>query len=905
MRKAKREVLSVALLEARRVILKAWKESLHNKPKLNSRKGLKTRKLFFAEMDTFFDSFVKVLEKRDRTDCEGSLKRMASLFFQVGIPHTLLTHAQMKLKRITIDQVIERFEGRKNDIRMMCDLIESEIDNNRIYLSDEFERLALQTLEVSERNYRELIEEMEDLVIRITISGKIIFANSASVTFFGIPRERIAGTALEDFIDVSDRKNLRKVQREVCQTYRPRELSCGVTRTGGRRMILNFRLYPVMDEKGKVTELKGIARDITHAKNLEFELRKKVNEIQMQWEVGRTVSSTMNVDIILKHGLEVLCRMFHYPACSVYLLDEKKTGLYPRISKGLRSGLSKSKIALYGEGVVGRVAKEKKILLVPDMAKHPEYMNGRRNVKSEMAVPLLAGRKLVGVLDLGSPKRDAFGKEDIIRLSLFSSQLASAISNARLLEELRGANEELNRTNLLLDFRAMELGIAQRILEGISEKLEPESILGAISDPLREILPLGSLALFLIGSRRNILLVNSNGSSSPRSTKMILHDLMKELTKTKLVGREMLERPIEEHVFGRSSAKRISQNPETTLCFPLSGEKGVFGAIYLTQGEGKKFTDEEGTFLCNVTSQISLGLSRLFSIREYQDRMEEISRMKADFSSLISHELRTPITSLNNSIDLLLSDKLGDSNPKQYRFLQLAKKDISRLAGMINNVLELSRLESGSSTINRKELEIRRAFDIAIDRINGLSEERDVAIVKKVSRSLPKLFADPDKLEQIIINLLTNAIKFSQRGQKVQINASLVTQLSRRLPKNRKLPPGWRSSSILQNGNGTPARVTRANSNSFIEIAVKDWGAGISREKLDTIFDKFIQEDSSMTRVVSGAGLGLTITKHFTAAHDGLLWAESRSGEGSVFRCLLPVCSDDVLTVGEHAAVPD
>jgi PAS domain S-box-containing protein len=902
MRKAKRAELSEELRGACKNILTAWRQSLHSLPKLNSKKGTKSRELLFKEMDTFLHYFIEVLEVKERRSCEQSLKRMAVLFFQVGLPHSLLTHAQIKLKRILINCVIERFEDRKSDIKVMCDLIEAEIDNNRIFLSDEFEKLALQTLEASERNYRELIEEMEDLVVRLNTQGVVLFSNSASLPLLGISSDKIAGRSLEDFINIAEREKLKQTIDDVVKKCRASEFSCEVCAGGNKQTLLNFRIYPVLGRDRNVYELKGIARDVTLAKKLEQELRKKADEIEMQWEVGRTVSSTMNIEVLLNRALDTLYRIFHYPAASILLYDEASKELYPKASKGLGTNELKRKVTGIDESVPGWVVREKKILLVPDVGKHPKYEGEVRGVKSEIAVPLLFGNKLVGVLDIESPEKDAFGKEDIVRLSMLSSQVASAINNARLFEELHEANEELNRINLLLDRKALELATSQRILEGISKKLEPESILHAISEPLKELISFSSLSLFLIGNRKNLLIVNRDGDTCSSSTDELAVEIMKELKKKRTVAREVLERPVEEYVFGKALVHKSKKKTSNFLCLPLAGEDGIFGAMHLSHVRAGAYSDEEVAFLRNVSSQISLGLSRLFSIREYQSRREEVSRMKSDFSSIISHELRSPITSLKNSIDILLSNKFEGRDPRQNHLLKLARKEVSRLVSMVNDILELSMLESGRSDINQKGIEISSSLVGALSKVDGLAEEKGVSVVKRVSRSLPRLYADPGRLEQILVNLLSNAIKFSETGSKVQITACLVSQLSKRLPQHRKLPPGWRASSVLHNGgNSVGSPNSRESSVPYVEISVRDWGVGISQEKLDMIFEKFTQEDSTNTRVVMGAGLGLTITKHLTTAHDGVLWAESKIGEGSVFRCLLPICMDDVLALKESS----
>lgn len=897
MRQYKRAQLSNALLATRADLLSSWKEAVRCIPKLKSSKGKITRNLLFEEMSGFLDSFLHSIEDKNRDSYRPALQRMATILFHAGLPHSTLAHVQIRLKRVLIQQVIRSFQGKKNDIGTMCDFLEAEIDNDRIFVADEFERLAHRSLEESERNYRELIEEMEDLVFRLDPEGRVVFTNSACERILGCSTDRILGREFLSFVHTSYENNVRKSLGSALRLKDAREFLCELRPKNGEQVVLNVRLYPVVAGDGTVSEIKGIARDISETKHLEVELRKKVLEIRTQLEVGKTISTIVDVRELLDLAIGFLHGRFRYPGCAVYLYDEKKRLLRLATRRGVGRDREGERQYGVGEGIPGWVAREQEILLIPDVAKHKNYASGNDSIGSEIAVPLLAGNKLVGVIEVMSSERDAFEKEDMIRLSLFATQVASAVGSARLFEELRRTNEELGRTNLMLDYRAMELRTSRRILEGISKRLEPESIIQAIALPLKELIPFTSIALFIMGSSKNVMIIRGEPGDSPDEAVVQPQEIIAHLKKTKTIPNEILERTLEEYVFGGpvDGEHLRGAHQGVSVCYPLLGEEGVLGALYIEDNRRGEFHEEELSFVRNVTSQISLGLSRLFSIREYQNRMEEISRMKTDFSSLISHELRTPLTSLRNSIDILMSERTGPLEDRQKQLLSLAKRESRRLCELIDAVLEMSKLESGSTVINRREFEVRSFLEQAVERVLDLAKEKNVSLAKRISRALPRLTADPDRLQIVLTNLLTNAIRFSESGTKVTVSARLIQQVQKRLPHVRRLPSGWKASTVFGGGNGNGGGVIPEDCTCpFVEIAVKDCGPGITQDRLDMIFEKYTQVDPVMTRSVSGMGLGLTITRYLTTAHGGILWVESKKGEGSVFRCLFPVEQDEL-----------
>ena len=232
-------------------------------------------------------------------------------------------------------------------------------------------------------------------------------------------------------------------------------------------------------------------------------------------------------------------------------------------------------------------------------------------------------------------------------------------------------------------------------------------------------------------------------------------------------------------------------------------------------------------------------------------REREIDRMKTEFVSTVSHELRTPLTSIKGSLHLLLSDDGLVLDETQRHLVDISLKNTDRLIRLINNILDISKMEAGHIHL---DLELHRPLDfveMAVDGIRGFAESRGIAIESQVTTELPTVRVDFDRMVQVVTNLLSNAIKFSpERG--------LVTVGARR-------------------------------SGADLEIWVTDQGQGIAPEDVGRLFRKFQQLDGRTVRAVGGTGLGLAICRGIVEEHGGRIGVDSRPGAGATFTVRLPI----------------
>jgi len=232
------------------------------------------------------------------------------------------------------------------------------------------------------------------------------------------------------------------------------------------------------------------------------------------------------------------------------------------------------------------------------------------------------------------------------------------------------------------------------------------------------------------------------------------------------------------------------------------------------------------------------------------DKLHEIDRMKADFFASMSHELRTPLTSIKEGTGLLLDGVGGETSEKQRKLLGILAEESNRLISVVNSLLDLSKMEAGMMTYEFESSSVDPLIKRAVAEITPLVEAKQIRLESALDTSLPSVRIDPERILQVLRNLLGNAVKFTPKGGQVSVAAK---------PTNGKL-----------------------------EVSVQDSGPGIPADSLVSIFEKFNQGSRQGQHVRQGTGLGLAIAKSIITSHGGKIWAESQLGQGSTFIFVLP-----------------
>jgi len=238
---------------------------------------------------------------------------------------------------------------------------------------------------------------------------------------------------------------------------------------------------------------------------------------------------------------------------------------------------------------------------------------------------------------------------------------------------------------------------------------------------------------------------------------------------------------------------------------------------------------------------------------------KEVDRMKSEFISTTSHELRTPLAAIKESVALVLDGTAGTTNANQERFLEVAKRNIDRLTNLINNLLDLSKIDTGKMHLDKKHHHFAALVENARSLMDLLARKSSIVLHVELPNDLPEIVCDGDRIVQALINLIGNAIKFTPQQGSITVKARMDQEQ------------------------------TETETRSVLRVGIKDTGPGISAEDAEHLFKRFIQLDGSLTRQHVGTGLGLAISKELVELHGGRIWVESELVKGSEFCFILPV----------------
>jgi signal transduction histidine kinase len=289
------------------------------------------------------------------------------------------------------------------------------------------------------------------------------------------------------------------------------------------------------------------------------------------------------------------------------------------------------------------------------------------------------------------------------------------------------------------------------------------------------------------------------------------------------------------------------------LTIPLLGAEQTVGALVVRRKAPGEFPQSTVDLLQTFGAQSVLAIQNARLFHEIEDKsrqLEEASRHKSQFLANMSHELRTPLNAILGYTELIIDSVYGEMPEKARAVLDRVQRNGRHLLGLINDVLDLSKIEAGQLTLSLADYSLRNVIQTVFGAVEPLANEKQLALKIEVAPELPQGRGDERRLTQVLLNLVGNAIKFTDTGE--------VT-------------------------------ITGSSANASFHVAVRDTGPGISRTDQAKLFQEFQQADNSITRKKGGTGLGLAISKHIIEMHGGRIWLESSPGHGSTFAFTLPI----------------
>ncbi len=509
--------------------------------------------------------------------------------------------------------------------------------------------------------------------------------------------------------------------------------------------------------------------------------------------------------------------------------------------------------------LVGRAVIDRKTIHVRDLvqalAEYPETTAARYDVQSALAVPLLREGVALGVIRISRTEIRPFTDNQIALLQTFADQAVIAIENVRLFTELQTRTGELTRS-------VGELTALGEISQVLSSTLDLETVLTTIV----------SRAVQLSGVDGGVVFEYDNGTEefvhrAATETGGALAEARRATLVRKgegVVGRTAITlEPVQVPditepgaYVGANRENLIESGIRAILAVPMVREGQLIGCLVVSRNRAGNFPAETVELLRTFATQSALAIqnARLFhEIADKSRQLEAASQHKSEFLANMSHELRTPLNAIIGFSEVLAQGMFGAINDKQTEYLHDILESGRHLLSLINDILDLSKIEAGRMDLELSEFDLPQAIQNALTLVRERALRRGIALHHVIDARVADIRADERKIKQVLLNLLSNAIKFTPEGGRIEVRA--------------------------------------APADGLVEVSVTDTGVGIAPEDQEAVFEEFRQVGTA-DKKAEGTGLGLTLSRKFIELHGGQIRVTSQVGVGSRFTFTLPLRVD-------------
>jgi GAF domain-containing protein/anti-sigma regulatory factor (Ser/Thr protein kinase) len=565
--------------------------------------------------------------------------------------------------------------------------------------------------------------------------------------------------------------------------------------------------------------------------------------------------STFELQPVLDTLVESAARLCEAKDALIYLRDGEVYRLAANhgFSPELEEYIKEHPVSPGRESLTGRVAIEAGVVLIHDALADPEYtwqealrLGGFRAM---LGVPLLRKGSCVGVMAMTRPKPQPFTAKQIELVTTFADQAVIAIENVRLFDEVQARSRELSQS-------VEELRALGEVGQAINSTLDLDTVLTTIVAKAVQLSGTEAGAIYTFEeSHQEFRLRATHGMDQAMIA--AIRDRRIGVGET-AIGKAAAERaPIQiPDVLKETSLVLdivVRAGYRAVLIVPLLRPGEIVGTLVVRRRAPGEFPKSTIDLLETFADQSVLAIQNARLFREIEEKSRELeiaSKHKSQFLANMSHELRTPLNAILGYAELMLDSIYGEPSDKMRTVLERLQSNGRHLLGLINDVLDLSKIEAGQLTLSLNDYSLRDVVHGVMSAVEPLAAEKRLSFKAEVAPDLPAGRGDERRLSQVLLNLVGNAIKFTDQGE-IAIRAFVT--------------------------------------DGAFTVAVCDTGPGIAADDQAKIFEEFQQADSSITRKKGGTGLGLSIAKRIIEMHGGRIWVESEPGKGSTFHFTLPV----------------
>ncbi len=704
---------------------------------------------------------------------------------------------------------------------------------------------------------------------------------------FGLTPETFAGTseALLNRLHLDDRGLLAQSLSRAINEGVEHNLEYQIIRDDGSIRYLACRGKAFFNEAGKATHMSGVVLDITDRKQSEAERIQLIQEQTARQEaeadqqraeflakVSATLASSLDYESTLASVANLVVPYFA-DWCGVDLLQDNQSinrvavahrdpekvklgwELYERYPRDLDAPEGVPKVLR--TGVAEMVAEISDAVLAAAIA-DPEHLRIMREIglKSCIIFPLKARERIFGVISFVTAESERrYSTADLSLAEDIAHRGAIAIDNARLYQE---AQQAQTRAEIALE----RIARLQSITAALSESLTPAQVSEVIVEQSMAALGASSALVALVNeSKTELEIVRAVGYNQDLADawRNFPIDSPSPLAEAVRTGKPIWAEPIQNRVarYPHLAQMYAQYDFEAWISIPLMVEGWAVGGISLGFAHFQELSGEDQAFILAVAQQCAQAIARAHlyeAERTARSAAESANRIKDEFLAVLSHELRTPLNPILGWAKLMRSRKLDQATSD--RALETIERNAKLQTQLIEDLLDVSRILQGKLNLNFEPINLVSVMEAAIETVRLSAQAKSIQIQTILKSGVGQVLGDANRLQQVIWNILSNAIKFTPTGGEVKIKLEQV--------------------------------------DSQVQICVTDTGKGIAPEFLPYVFDYFRQADGATTRKFGGLGLGLAIVRHLVELHGGTVQAESLGeGKGATFIVKLPCLEDE------------